>query len=99
MWGIKELVILKIQAVSFLYFGSRSDLLHEHVHNRGLGLRRDHRVRCSAHAKSAHATPCAILAVFYSVSCAHSAAAGKGPLLHHTDVTQGRFPRMQPEAG
>ena len=46
MCGIKELVILKIQAVSFLYiaqdfFGSRSDLLHEHVHNRGLGLRRE----------------------------------------------------------
>ena len=41
----------------------------------------------------------AILAVFYYESCAHSAAAGKGPILHHTDVTQGRFPRMQPEAG
>ena len=46
MCGIKELVILKIQAVSFLYIaqdflGSRSDLPHEHMHNRGLGLRRE----------------------------------------------------------
>ena len=46
MCGINEPLILKIQAVSFLYnvldvFDSRSDLLHEHVHNRGLGLRRE----------------------------------------------------------